>query len=149
MGQLGEAAGTLPTPGADEGFVATFSDGGGSRFSAEDLKDGDKVSLTLHERKKTHSDMYNKDQIQWDFAVEGFDVEEYGTLRFYTSFSMHEKSKLPGLLKALGAEPPTQENPTINVEVGATCKGIVKHVEKKNREGETKTYPRLDRLVPA
>ena len=86
-------------------------------------------------------------QIVWKFTIDG--QEEKGALAYFTSFSMHEKSKLPGLCVALGKSGPTESNPGISRSyfLGSKCKALVETLPSK--KDPTKSYPRITRLIKA
>lgn len=148
MAELGTAAEEkLPEPraerpvnGADGTFKATFK-GGGFRGK---LELDTLVSVVVHDMKPAYSEKFDKDQILWQFRVEGQD-EDDGELWLYTSVSMHKKSGLPPVLAALGIAGPTEESPSLSKEacIGKTCRALIEGKE----QDDGKTVPRIAKLV--
>lgn len=139
-------------PAPEERGDCTFNTGG---FRG-DVPDGDTVIGACVSAEKDYSEVYKKHQIRWNFSPEGSDVEEDGTLRYYTTFACGgDKAKLPPLLEALGLTVPTKEAPNLfeaNGVVGfdelVEKTGKVKLYIKHEGKGE-KRYPRIKGITKA
>ena len=86
-------------------------------------------------------------QVVWLFTVDGREGE--GHLAYYTSFSMHEKSKLPGLCTALGRQGPTEQKPSLSKStfLGAKAKALVEN--QQSTKDATKTFAKITKLIKA
>lgn len=142
-------SGTVATPVATTTFTASFA-GGGAHFDA-DLPDG-LYTLTLVEAEQISQPNKFKpgtisQQVIWKFTVDGREGD--GQLGYYTSKSMHEKSKLPGLLDALQVPAPTADNPNVDIQAiyGKKVKALVKNEAGKN--DPSRRYPRIKELLRA
>jgi hypothetical protein len=143
------AAGPDAQPPADEDtYVATFA-GDGPSFDGE-LADGLYDATVADLVKITGDNPFKKGekrtQLRWDFTVDG--REKDGRLGWFTSFSMHEKSKLPGTLAAVGRSLPTPENPGIGKKaelVGLKCRILVENVPGK--KDTSKKFPRITKVL--
>jgi hypothetical protein len=86
-----------------------------------------------------------KDRLQWEFVPVGYQGE--GTLKFWTSFSTHERSKLPGVYAAFGLPVPAAGQPVrAGVFLGRTCQALIKRTPSK--KDPTKRYPTIIDLLP-
>lgn len=152
MSEVSTAPTTLPPPpaeGDDVVGVATTPQGSDSTFEG-DIADN-LYGLTCVDLKfKRSPDKFNpgklRDQIVWLFTVDGHEAK--GNLAFYTSFSLHEKSKLPSTTAALGH--PAQDGQPIKKSeyVGKKCKGLIEAVSRE-RDGQTKKYAKITKLLKA
>ena len=89
-------------------------------------------------------DNYHKEeyqQLRWVWLISVPDRDDKPKFSTWTSLSMHEKSKLPGLLKALGVEVGEDEDgnpvlPDTDELVGLRCRLNI--VEKLKQDGTAK-----------
>ena len=141
-------------PKDDDGNVGAASfKGNGPIFKGElefnETYDATVASITKQVGPNKFKPGETREQIVWGLTIDG--REEDGELAWYTSFSMHEKSKLPGTLTAIGRPHPTPENPGIGKKtelVGLKCRVFVEASEKKS-EKTGKPYPRITKVLPA
>lgn len=82
-----------------------------------------------------------REQCVWLLAIEG--REDEGELAWYTSFSLHEKSKLPGTLAAFDKPAPQPGEPLRkSVYLGAKCRMLLEYAEGKAFPSITKLKKR-------
>lgn len=86
-------------------------------------------------------------QVVWKFSVDG--QASAGCLAYFTSFSMHEKSKLPGLCVALGRQGPTEKNPGLSKSafVGAKARALVENLP--STKDPTQMFLKITKLLKA
>lgn len=143
-------AAELPTPPANEepaigqatspgGFDNTFE---GTVDEIENLTVSDLYAKTgPNPFKKKDSDPDTRTQLVWCFTVDG--REDDGHFALYTSFSLHEKSGLPPVLKALGKTLEPGEAIRKSKFVGTKVRGFFE--DKVSKTG--KPYQKLARLL--
>lgn len=136
-----------PPAGHDEDVLgsATAPAGGDGTFEGEYEGLAD-VTVADIKTKRTPNPFKGgelRDQLVWLFTIDG--IEERGQLAIYTSFSLHEKSHLPGLIEKLG-KPALHEGDAIKKSeyIGAKCRAFVEMVPAKKTG---KKYPRITKLV--
>jgi hypothetical protein len=86
-------------------------------------------------------------RLVFHFVPEGYDGP--GTFRWWTSFSTHPKSKLPGTCKALGVPVPTPGQSGIrrSAFIGKRCQAVIKH--EASTKNPSESFPRIKDLLPA
>jgi hypothetical protein len=134
--------------GADDELKApSMPEGGDGTFEGDLEENLYPLTLTDMKNKRSPNKFKNgelRDQIVWHFTVDG--NEDKGTLVVYSSYSLHEKSSLHPVLKALKKPTPAEGEPLKKSDyIGAKCKGFIEPKESKNG----KTYPRITKLVAA
>jgi len=142
---------TLPgkPAGADDVVgTAKASAGGDSTFTGTQ-KNGVVPGVLVEMKHKTSANPFNngepRDQIVWLFAIKGREAE--GLLAWYTSYSLHEKSKFPPTCEALGKPVPDDgEGIKKSAFIGAECQLLIKNEAAK---GKTKTFPKVKELLSA
>jgi hypothetical protein len=146
-------AAKLPGRPAEDGDTdvlgaATAPQGGDGTFEGD--LDEDTYEVVLKDLKtKTGPNKFKQGEIQtqlvWLFGIVG--QEEKGELAWYTSFSLHEKSKLPPTIAALG-KPALQEGEPVkkSAYLGATCRA---DIEMKKSTKSDKSFPRITKLKVA
>jgi hypothetical protein len=86
-----------------------------------------------------------KDRLQWEFVPCGYQGE--GTLKFWTSFSKHQRSKLPAVYAAFGLDMPSAGQPVQGgLFLGRTCQALIKRMPGK--KDPSKRYPTIIDLLP-
>lgn len=137
----------LPPPpvGSDAVGVVTKKEGGGAYFKGNIIEGTIYPGVVVDLSEETGPDRFNpgqeKTQCKWLIAIEGREAE--GAFPYWTSFSMHEKSHLPGFLIALQKPaPPTGIPLSRAAYVGAKCGILLETPEGKAYSKITKVLKR-------
>jgi hypothetical protein len=147
----------MPTPGAtgastpQAGAPLAMSFGGGPSFDAAGFETSMYEVTAVKTEVVTGPDKFKpgktRTQVRVDFAVTGH--IERGELSVYMTPSMHEKSKTPGYLDALGAPVPTPENPAWDYTkmIGLKAKAFITVAPGKN--DASRLYAKIEKLIKA
>lgn len=145
MGILTEAATLQPPPPGDGKILgrATLASGGDGTFEGSYESDGFVVATLVNLKTKSSPNKFKggemREQLVWLFEIDG--LESRGSIALYTSFSLHEKSHLPGLVASLGKPALKPEDPILaEMYAGAKLKVLVE-MEASATTG--KLYPRI------
>lgn len=92
------------------------------------------VTVVDHDADQYHDKPYK--QLQWGWEIAVPDQEEKVPYTSWTSMSLNEKAKLPGLLRALCTEIPTQLD--TDAMIGLSCRLNIE--ERVRDDGTTKNY---------
>jgi hypothetical protein len=104
------------------------------------------AALTTETSPNKFRDNELQTRLLWEFVPVGYTGP--GTFRWWTSFSTHEKSKLPETCIALGAPIPTPEHPEIRRDqfLGRRCFALIEH--KPSAKNPRVHFPRIVQLLP-
>lgn len=139
----------MPLPAHDEDVIgATTEPQGGDATFEGDLPDDIHTLTCVGVKSKRTPNKFKpgemRDQAVFLLQVKGH--EGRGELAWYTSFSLHEKSKLPGTYKAFGLAVPVAGTPIKRSEfIGRSCRALT---EMKPSKDGTKRFPRIEKLLP-
>lgn len=92
------------------------------------------VTIEDHDPDQYHDKAYKQLRWQWEITIP--DRADKPTYSSWTSLSLHEKAKLPTLLRALGIDAPTQLD--TDALVGLSCRINIE--EKIREDGSTKNH---------
>lgn len=140
----------MPLPPVDEDVIGSTQEpqGGDATFEG-DLPDDIHALVCVNVKHKRTPNKFKqgelRDQAVFLLAAKGHEAQ--GELAWYTSFSLHEKSKLPGTYKAFGLPIPPAGTPIKRSDfVGRSCRALT---EMKPSKDGTKRFPRIEKLLPA
>jgi hypothetical protein len=139
-----------PGKGSDDVVGTAKASAGGDATFEGDLKNGTHTLVLKDMKHKVSANPFKageeREQIVWLFAVKG--KEKHGLLAWYTSYSLHEKSKFPPTCESLEVKCPTEGEPIKKSNfIGKSCEALIKN--EKGKKDASKEFPRIKELFAA